>query len=305
VPLVAPAGTSQAPEQQSPLTMQFPPFATQAGNPHSPLTQNPEQHSGFATHCPPFGRHMIVSGSTRSPRGSQRRRVHTPEQHSSPTAHLSPSSAQLDRTQRPGLPAAKEQTPLQQSRCSEHSSFTCRHASKQRWTPAPSGAQGPPSQHCSGNWHPPESGMQMGRAEQPAAQTPSTHAAPSQQVSPFAHEPFAATQDPSTHAPVASQVSAGQQVSPFAHEPLATTQDPSAQAPDSASQARPGQQLAPPLHDSPEAAHAVWSKRVVSLHAVATSVSAIPNRSVQDRVACAMAPLRGWRRGGSHVRHGR
>ncbi len=144
----------------------------------------------------------------------------------------------------------------------------------------------------------------MGRAAQLAAQMPSTHAAPSQQVSPFAHEPFAATQDPSTHAPVASQFSPGQQVSPFAHEPLAATQDPSAQAPVSASQARPGQQLAPPLHDSPEAPHAVWSKRVVSLHAVATSVSAIPSRSVQVRVACAMASLLGWRRGASHVRHG-
>jgi hypothetical protein len=147
--------------------------------------------------------------------------------------------------------------------------------------------------------------MQMGRAEQPATQMPSTQAAPSQQVSPFAHEPLAATHDPSTHAPVASQISPGQQASPFAHEPLAATHDLSAHAPIAASQVSPGQQLAPPAHDSPGAAHAVWSKRVVSLHAVATSVSAIPSGSVQARVACSMAALLGSRRGASHVRHGK
>ncbi len=86
------------------------PCALQARHRRMPASSGtqgtPWQHCSLNSHCSPGARHV---GPTGSERGSQRRRVHTPEQHSSPIEHLSPSSAQLGRVQRPGLPAAKEQ----------------------------------------------------------------------------------------------------------------------------------------------------------------------------------------------------
>ncbi|WP_242352934.1 hypothetical protein [Anaeromyxobacter sp. SG64] len=97
LPLVAPAGTSQLPEQQSPFAVQLPPAAAhEDAGLHVPLvapariSQTPEQQSPVAVQLPPSATHddglhvPLVAPATIS---------QTPEQQSPVTVQLPPAAA--------------------------------------------------------------------------------------------------------------------------------------------------------------------------------------------------------------------
>jgi hypothetical protein len=83
--------------------------------------------------------------------GTQRRFVHTPEQHSAASEHLPASAVQIggSRPHVPVPPSWAEQYPAQQSPGAEHSAPSGSHAARHRGEPAPSGRQRAPPQHCS------------------------------------------------------------------------------------------------------------------------------------------------------------
>jgi hypothetical protein len=117
VPFTAPAGTSQSPEQHSTPYVQLPPVQTHVGV-HAPLvapggmTQNrPTQQSTLAVHAWP--------GARQSTGGAQIPPTQAPVQHSASLAHAAPFGAHPGATH--------------------------------RRSPAASGRQDPPSQHCSLN----------------------------------------------------------------------------------------------------------------------------------------------------------
>lgn len=122
VPFTAPAGTSQSPEQHSPPYVQLPPVQTHVGV-HAPvvapggLTQDrPAQQSTLLVH--------VWSGRRQSTGGAQIPLTQAVEQHSAPLAHAAPFSA--------------------------HTTGGGAGVTHRR-SPAASGRQDPPSQHCSLN----------------------------------------------------------------------------------------------------------------------------------------------------------
>ncbi len=123
VPLVAPAGTSQArPAQQSPLVVQVLPDPTQGGR-QVPPSQLPAQQSACTVHDWPTCRVQPVAG------------VHL-------KAWLSGSSWQASGSQQEGS-STPPQAPLRgvQAEISAH-----------RSTPSAPGTHGASPQHCSRNW---------------------------------------------------------------------------------------------------------------------------------------------------------
>jgi hypothetical protein len=302
VPLVAPAGIAQLPEQQSPFKVQLPPAWAHVGL-HVPLVapagmaQSPEQQSLLTVQLPPAATH---EGGLHAPLVAPGGRSHvSPAQHSTLTVQLTPgrphrTGGVATHACLPWPPVGRQVEPAQQlvSAVPVHRAPSARQA-KHRRISSRSATHRPFSQHCSLNWQTSPCGMHIqsgGDAQAPLSQTPAQHSAFCRQGSPFGRHIGAGGQ-PRVQVPFTHAVPL-QQGSPFAHDPLASTHAGAAHTPVEGSQVRPTQQSEPPVHACPATPHTASAPLDASevLQDVAPSDRAKTSGSTRRlKAACVMA----------------